>query len=445
MTGFTVLVFLAETGRAQAPLSDPDLPVRRNAIVRVYEQAAAAVVNISSIRVDPNRPYRIFASPFGSDSGTVVPRSKSTGILVGSGVVVDGQGHVLTNDHVVADADQVTVTLVDKRQFLATVVGSDPLTDLAVLKIQTEPPLPFIKPAQSSDLMIGETVVTIGNPYGLSHTLTTGVIAALNRTIEFEDKAYLGFIQTDAAIHPGNSGGPLLNIRGELIGINTLIRGGADRIGFAIPIDTVKRVMGDLLADGRKSEVWLGMRVEDLSVSLQKFMLDKGLATGVVVAGLYRDSPAEAADIQAGDLVTQLGAVRIDNVDGYAHATLGFSPNEPVPVHRVRRGQAAIVSVIAQSMGRRSAKRLSRQLFGFDVRMRDGLVTISNIYPKTNATKIGLFKGDRLLMMGGLRIYTLDTFYQAVVHHQHRTEIRLVVRRGERAFQIGLPLALQAN
>ena len=168
------------------------------------------------------------------------PRAPGTVQNLGSGVLIDAAGHVLTNEHVVARATRIRVSLADGREFDATLLGADPNNDIAVLSIETDEKLPWIAPGTSSDLMVGEPVIAIGNPFGLSHTVTTGVISALDRSIRADDRVYHGFIQTDASINPGNSGGPLLNAEGKLIGINTAVYSGAQGIGFAIPIDVAR-------------------------------------------------------------------------------------------------------------------------------------------------------------------------------------------------------------
>ena len=187
-------------------------------------------------------------------------------------MVIDAEGHILTNEHVVGRADRIRVSIADGREFDATLIGADPNNDIAVLKVETDEDLPWIPLSTSDDLMVGEPVIAIGNPFGLSNTVTTGVISATNRSIRTEHAVYHGFLQTDASINPGNSGGPLLNAEGKLIGINTAVYDGGQGIGFAIPIDVARRVVRELIAHGEVTPVWLGLEFQDLTRELRDAM-----------------------------------------------------------------------------------------------------------------------------------------------------------------------------
>src|SRR5262249_44289017 len=244
------LVLLAGTTHAAAPETDP---ARRSRVVDAVERAGPAVVNISTEQVVVQR-----GSPFGGDPlfdqffrdfFDSRPR-RSTRTSLGSGIIVQSDGTILTNEHVILRGGRIHVTLADGREFDAKLVGRDPDSDLAVLRINAGS-LPHIALGHSDDLMIGETVIAIGNPFGLSHTVTTGGVRATKRSLQSGGRTFTDFIQTDASINPGNSGGPLLNILGELVGINTAIYGGAQGIGFAIPVDRARRAI-DTLASGRQ-------------------------------------------------------------------------------------------------------------------------------------------------------------------------------------------------
>ncbi len=192
---------------------------------------------------------------------------------LGSGVIIDGEkGLILTNAHVIQKAGTIKVVLQDEREFEARIVGADPDSDLAVLKIDSKDRLPAIKMGNSDDLMIGETVIAIGNPFGFSHTVTTGVISAINRSIRAQDRVYHDFIQIDASINPGNSGGPLLNINGDLIGINTAIYAKAQGIGFAIPIGKARKIISDLIQYGEVIHAWIGITVQNMDETLNRYL-----------------------------------------------------------------------------------------------------------------------------------------------------------------------------
>ncbi|HPQ41721.1 MAG TPA: trypsin-like peptidase domain-containing protein, partial [bacterium] len=281
---------------------------RETPVVRAVRKVEAAVVNISTEKVVSVRDF----NPFGNDwifeyfNPYRRPQRNVTRQSLGSGVIIDPEGIILTNEHVILPASKINVTLADGREFEAELVGAARRFDLALLKIETGESLPYLSPATSSDLMIGETVIAIGNPFGLSSTVTTGVLSAKNRTITFQDEetrrthTYYDFLQTDASINPGNSGGPLLNILGELVGINTAIYARAEGIGFAIPIDKAKRIIDDLLELGEVPRIWLGLQVQDLNDVLMRHLgIDR--SEGVLVSEVRKDSPARIAGLMPGD------------------------------------------------------------------------------------------------------------------------------------------------
>ncbi|MEE9275532.1 MAG: trypsin-like peptidase domain-containing protein, partial [bacterium] len=259
---------------AAAPRLRP-LKERRNPVVLAVESAAPAVVNISTSQV------RRGTNPFSQQRNPLAeeffrnffgpPLKKPPGRSLGSGVIIRADGYILTNDHVVSGASEIRVHLAGNKIYPARIIGSDPTNDLAVIKIDADEALPHLPMGRSEDLMIGETVIAIGNPFGLQHTVTTGVVSALGRSLGKREKGHRNpadFIQTDASINPGNSGGPLLNIYGELIGVNTAIFSKAQGIGFAIPINRARRIVGDLIHFGKVRKVWVGLVLQDLTPRL---------------------------------------------------------------------------------------------------------------------------------------------------------------------------------
>ncbi len=269
------------------PLSDTDLApidIEEQLITNLYDRVGPSVVHIASQVVTMN----FFFGPVPSE-GT------------GSGFVYDDAGHIVTNNHVVDGAQSIEVRFSDDTQLPATVVGTDPANDLAVIQVASLPesakPLPL---ADNMDLRVGQRAIAIGNPFGLDRTLTTGVISALGRPLQTNNDSYIyNVIQTDAAINPGNSGGPLLNSRGEVVGVNTAIQQDAQGIGFAVPVETIQRIVPILIANGSYPHPWLGLLGYDVTADLVqalKLPVDKG----VLVAQLYREGPAAAAGIQGG-------------------------------------------------------------------------------------------------------------------------------------------------
>jgi S1-C subfamily serine protease len=266
----TILLSLCSLILLQAPESYGHELNRETAVVKAVRQVSPAVVNISSAyevrkRTSPFSGFGLnpFFDEFFRDFFDPRFERRQQNTSLGSGVIIDGEkGLILTNAHVIQKTGTIKVVLQDERDFEARIVGADPDSDLAVLKIDSKDRLPAIKMGSSEDLMIGETVIAIGNPFGFSHTVTTGVISAVNRSIRAQDRVYHDFIQIDASINPGNSGGPLLNINGDLIGINTAIYAKAQGIGFAIPIGKARKIIW--------MSLWLG---------IWKFRVIKGLSS----------------------------------------------------------------------------------------------------------------------------------------------------------------------
>jgi serine protease Do len=306
-TTIVILLLLVGGARAGAPETEP---MRRSRVVEAVERARPAVVNISTEQVVIQRPLPVdpFFDEFFRDFFDSRPR-RSTRRSLGSGVIVRGDGTILTNEHVILRGGRIHVTLADGGEYEAKLVGRDPDADLAVLRIDAGR-VPYIALGSSGDLMIGETVIAIGNPFGLSHTVTTGVVSATKRTLQTGGRTFTDFIQTDASINPGNSGGPLLNILGELIGINTAIYGNAQGIGFAIPVDRVRRSLDSLVSGRRQPETdpnqlaWeqLGIQVRDD---------DRGLA----VARVRDGSAADRVGVQRGDRLLGLDGDALDSLD----------------------------------------------------------------------------------------------------------------------------------
>ena len=272
---------------------------RETAVVKAVREVSPAVVNISSAvqvrkRTSPFSGFGFnpFFEEFFKDFFDPRFERRQEYTSLGSGVIIDGKkGLILTNAHVIQKTGTIKVVLEDEREFEAKIVGTDPDSDLAVLKIDSEQDLPAINMGNSDDLMIGETVIAIGNPFGFSHTVTTGVISAINRSIRAKDRVYQNFIQIDASINPGNSGGPLLNINGNLIGINTAIYAKAQGIGFAIPISKAQKIISDLIQYGEVIQAWIGITVQDIDEKLARYLKIANIK-GVIVTSVEPESPA---------------------------------------------------------------------------------------------------------------------------------------------------------
>ena len=309
------------------------LPSRRNEVVEVVERVAPSVVNIAAEQTVRRRPSLFDDFFFGFDQGTRKTQS------LGSGVIIEAKGIILTNDHVISGASKIVATTKSGLELDCEVVGSDTDNDLAVLRVKRPgAPLPSIKLGTSSDLMIGETVVAIGNPFGLSNTVTAGVLSALGRSVQGSEnqRVYTDFIQIDAPINPGNSGGPVVNIQGELIGIATAIIGGAQGIGFAIPVDRARRIKDDILNFGGVRAVWVGLRGRTLTSGGG----DDAKARGFRVRAIAPGSPADKAGVRAGDQIVSVDGSPIDSREAWDTALSTRGPGKPMKV--VLRGASGV-------------------------------------------------------------------------------------------------------
>ena len=325
-----------------------------DAFAELAEATRPAVVNISTtstITMQENPFGNMFSDPFfrhffGNQFGNPGQQRKYKSSALGSGVIVSADGYILTNNHVVKDADEIKVTLYDKREFKGKVVGTDPRTDLAVVKIDARN-LPTLTFGESGKMKTGDLVLAIGNPFGLNQTITMGIVSAVGRSnIGLAD--YEDFIQTDAAINPGNSGGALVNASGELVGINTAIystSGGYMGIGFAIPSDMAKVVLDNIIKHGKVIRGWLGVSIQDLTPDLAKGLGIKETA-GALVSGVETGSPADKAGLKQGDLITGIDTKEIDDSTGLRNIIASTAPGTKVDVRIIRNGKEQTVAVV---------------------------------------------------------------------------------------------------
>ena len=334
-----------ENGAARAPAS----------YAKAVRAATPAVVNIYTTKIVTQRPHPLFDDPafrrFFGDGGAPRQRNESS---LGSGVIISPQGYVLTNNHVIEGADEIQVALNDGRSATATVVGTDPESDLALLKIELGE-LPVIVFGQSDSLNVGDVVLAIGNPFGVGQTVTQGIISATGRH-QLGISTFENFIQTDAAINPGNSGGALVNTYGQLVGINTAIfsrSGGSQGIGFAIPAQLAKTVMEQILEQGRVIRGWLGIEAQDITPALAESF---GLAStrGALVAGVYPRSAADKGGLLPGDIVTQINGGAVNDAKAAMDIISAFAPGDRVELQIMRNGQLQKIGI---SIGERPAPR----------------------------------------------------------------------------------------
>ena len=312
------------------------------------EQAAPAVVNINTRKLVTQRANPLFDDPFFrhffGDRGTA-PRQEVQNSL-GSGVLVSPQGFILTNNHVIQGADEIDVLLRDGRSAAASVVGTDPESDLAVLKINVAD-LPPIVLGDSDSLKVGDVVLAIGNPFGVGQTVTSGIVSATDRS-QLGLSTFENYIQTDASINPGNSGGALVNTKGQLVGINTAIfsrSGGSQGIGFAIPMSLAKGVMKQIIEYGRALRGWLGVEVQDMSAELaESFDLDQ--SSGAIIAGVQPDGPAANAGLRPGDVIVEVNDQTINDSRMLMNAIAGNPPGTTLKLNILRGGKTQQLSAV---------------------------------------------------------------------------------------------------
>ncbi len=427
---------------AAAQAADPFL--RRTASVEAVERVGPAVVNITTERSPRPRQRRALGNPFFDRffNDFFEPRLRRRAPSLGSGVVIDAQGRVLTNAHVVAGAEVIRVTLADGREFGASLTGSDANNDLAVLQLEDFEDVPWIAPGVSEDLMVGEPVIAIGNPFGLSNSVTTGVVSATGRSIRQDGREYHGFLQTDASINPGNSGGPLLNARGELIGINTAIYRHAQGIGFAIPIDVAKRVVHELITKGVVAPVWLGLSLQDLSPALREAMQLPEDLSGALVAQVRSDGPAAQSQLQRGDVITAIGNGSVGSARAlYEHlerATVG----QALMLRLWRAGRELKQGVRAEEIPAQEIEQLGELRLGLRLRpTRAAGYLIDEVRADSGAAKFSLRAGDRLLSLQGRVLADQASLFRALLDLRGRTRAALVVLRGRRRYHLTIPLS----
>ncbi|MCK6552745.1 trypsin-like peptidase domain-containing protein [Myxococcota bacterium] len=427
--GVAATLFAPALAVASPPGADPSLARRRTPIVEVVERAGPAVVNIASeIEENPFRRrgsaddfFRDFFGPRDQD------RSRQS---LGSGVIIDPSGLVITNEHVVSRASNVTITLADRRTFEVDVVGADPQFDLAVLKVRGNVRLPAVELGGSSDLMPGETVVAIGNPFGLANSVTTGVVSALHRTIQAEDRVYEGFIQTDAAINPGNSGGALLNIEGKLIGINTAIYSGGTGIGFAIPVDKARAAIDEVLRYGEVRPAFTGV------------VVDPSSSRGALVKQIHDDSPAQSAGLRVGDRIIDVRGSEVRSGRDFTVIERGMVPGQALRLS-VLRGKSdapTTITLTPRELSFERAAAFGRARLGLQVAPGRGALVIEKVAPNSHAAQVGIRRGDFLLQIGGRRLSSVREFDTMCAAIRDAEAVAVVIGRGNRAYYVTLSL-----
>ena len=371
----------------------------------------------------------------------------------GSGVIVDPDGHIITNNHVVGDAAEIEVRLSDKTTLIAQVVGKDPDTDLAVLKVTADRPLPHVRFGDSATVRVGQWVLAVGNPFGLDRTVTLGVVSGIGRE-NVNLSRYENFIQTDASINPGNSGGPLFNLRGEVIGINTAIINFAQGIGFAIPSNMAKQVLQQLIAQGRVIRGWLGVGIQPLTPELaRKFGVKEN--EGVLVNEVFEKDPAAAAGIKPGDIITKIEGSVIDTPNRLSRIVAGLAPGATTQVEIVRNQQRMVLAVaLTERHDRAMVTALPQSrtdaTLGLDIqdltaalaekfKLRESHgVLITKVESGSLAQSEGLREGDLIKEVNRVDVASVADFTSAIAKVRRGDTVLLRVLRESRAFYVVL-------
>jgi serine protease Do len=444
-------LFLGNKDKDAAVSTSPPgrmLPVE---IPTLFKEVSPAVVNISTTQVVRfNRPR--MRSPLGQQDPFEdfwnnffgnVPREQKRKSL-GSGFIVSEDGYILTNNHVVEKADEISVTLLDKEEFKAEVVGTDPKTDIALIKIKVGKKLPYVHLGDSEKLEIGEWVLAIGNPFGLGHTVTTGIVSAKGRIIG--SGPYDDFIQTDASINPGNSGGPLFNLMGEVVGINTAIIQGGQGIGFATPIHLAKSILGQLKEKGKVTRGWLGVYIQRLTPDMAESLSVPG-KKGALVADVTKDGPAEKAGIRSGDVIVKFNGKDVNDEHELPQIVATVKPGKKVDVKVIREGKEQAISVTIGEMEAEPVRRagspdltkglgltaqeitpeVARHL---DIENRKGVI-VTSVEPGSPADGAGFQEGDVIRQINRQSVSNTAEFQKLLKKVKDEKTVLFLVERGD--------------
>jgi len=458
-------------------LSSESIPLTTNIFVEIAKKQNPAVVNVSmsakvpETRNQPPTPrppqsppglprgdqFRDFYDRFFGQRPDRQPRRGT-----GSGFIIDAEGHILTNNHVIEGAEEIHVNLEDDKEYKATLIGSDPKTDIALIKINRDEgvnkPFPYLKMGDSDKLEVGEWVVAIGNPFGLSHTVTVGVVSAKQRNINAGP--YDEFIQTDASINPGNSGGPLINIKGEVVGINTAIisgptGGGNVGIGFAIPVNIAKTILTALREKGKVTRGWLGVMIQKITPELAKSFSLKD-DSGALVGDVIPDGPAAKAGIKRGDVIVKFNGQEVNDVGQLPKIVASTTPDTQVDVVVIRGGRSQTLNVhiailkdgeakVAQVEPHRDSLGMQGQDITPDLAQSLGLdndegVLVSDVTAGESAAEAGIRRGDVITEIDRKPIRNMADYTRLLGNIKKKRTVLFLIRRGGTTIYIAVKI-----
>ncbi|MGB9699897.1 MAG: Do family serine endopeptidase [Thermodesulfobacteriota bacterium] len=417
------------------------------AIIQVAKKNIPAVVHIEvTERREVVNPFLPFESdPFFKHFFNIpqMPKKFKREVKgLGSGMIIDPEGHILTNHHVVGGATKIDVILSDGRKFAASLIGSDPKTDLAVIKISAKEPLPYVTFGDSDQVQIGEWVVAIGHPRGLDQTVTHGIISAKHRRGITDPSSYQDFLQTDAAINPGNSGGPLLNLKGEVIGVNAAIvseSGGFEGIGFTIPSNMALHVAKSLIGHGKVERGWLGVNIQDLTAELAKSLHIEG-AKGALIMDVIKGGPADKAGLRKNDLIIAYRGKEIVDSGSLRNEVANTPIGQEVRVTIIRNGikrelmvkignleeaSKFLIGAVKERLGAEVRALTPKESEEFGLEANRGVI-ITSINPKGPLGKAGFEVGDIILEINGQPIMNVESFVQLLVILKANQKITLL-------------------
>jgi len=453
----TALILTAEYAYAAQDPSNPSTPA---SFANLVNEVKEAVVNISTTQVVKGQPLSPFlgpGSPFGEFFGHNMPKGffgnqpqgKMTTHALGSGFIISSDGLILTNNHVVEKATEIKIKLLNGKEYDAKLVGRDPKTDLALVKVT--PDKDFPKPAVLGDsdaMNVGDWVMAVGNPFGLGNTVTTGIISAKSRILGAGP--YDDFLQTDAAINPGNSGGPLFNMQGQVIGINTAIIAQGQGIGFAIPINMAKELLPQL-KEGKVIRGWLGIMIQDITPELAKSFGLKS-TKGVLVSEVVKGSPAENAGLLSGDIILRFDGKEVENAHKLSQLAAATAPNTEVKIDLLRKGKEETISLKVGTMptegaGQQMVSPKEQSDWGMTVQeltpqiakqlgLEQGAtgVVISNIEEGGPAATAGLRPGDLIVEVNRTAIKSLNDYQQDLQKVKKGENLLLLIKRAGGSF-----------
>jgi serine protease Do len=430
--------------------------------VALAKRMKPLVVNISTTQVSESRGQQEFGSPFGDDDpfndfwrrffGGPMPRGPQRQRSLGSGFIIDAEGFILTNNHVVENAQKIVVKLSDDQEYEAKVVGRDAKTDIAIIKINAKAALTAASLGDSDHLDVGEWVVAIGNPFGLDNTVTSGIVSAKGRHIG--QGPYDNFIQTDASINPGNSGGPLINLRGEVIGINTAIfsrTGGNMGIGFAIPINLAKEVLPQLRGKGKVTRGYLGVLIQKVTPEIAESLgMDRGY--GALVANVSKDGPADKAGVKVGDVIVEFDGKEVKDSGDLPIIVARTAVDKKIRMKVLRdkkeftlnvavgelKDEEVVASAPEKSELGMTVQKLTPQLaenLGLD--KTDGVV-VTAVEPGSAADEAGIRRGDVIVEVDRKPVRGVEEYRKAIAGSRKGRGVLFLVRRGESTLFLAL-------